>query len=137
MTVERPAILIELERRRQEAIRRAFTRLNPFAFGAGFAALTALGLFSATAILLVKGPTVDLRGVRHEVGANLWLLCQVFPGYAVSWPGAAVGALYGALVGFVLGTVVASARNLSLRVVLWRAVAAQRRWRRRHLLDEV
>ncbi len=127
----RPDILIDLERRRQEAIRTAFTRLDAVAFGAGLGALTALGLFAATAILLVKGSSQD------DVGANLGLLSVFLPGYAVTWGGALIGALYGFGLGFVAGAFSASVRNGALRFVLWRADADQRRFRNRHLLDEI
>jgi hypothetical protein len=133
MIGDRPAILIELERRRQEAIRRAFTRLHAVGFGAGFGALGALGLFLATAILLLKGPETP----GGEVGSHLWLLSGWLPGFGVTWGGACIGALWGFVLGFLVGFVVASARNFSLRFVLWKADFDQRRWRNRHLLDEI
>ncbi|HYC77352.1 MAG TPA: hypothetical protein VEI02_06970 [Planctomycetota bacterium] len=120
-----------MERRRQEAIRRAFLRLDAVALGAGAAAVFGLGLAAATAILLFRG------SADGEVGPKLALLGQFLPGYRVGWPGVAVGLLEGAAAGFALGWLVASVRNAALRFVLWKAVADQRRWRRRHLLDEI
>lgn len=127
----RPDILIELERRRQEAIRSAFTRLDPVAFGAGLGVTAAMGLFGATAVLLLKGSS------DGEVGSNLGLLAAFLPGYAVTWAGALIGALYGFGLGFAAGAFSASVRNGALRFVLWRADADQRRFRNRHLLDEI
>lgn len=129
--MERPAVLLELERRRREAIRVSFTRLHVPAFGAGVGAVAGLGLATATAWLVAKGSAVD------DVGAHLSVLGNVFPGYAVTWPGVAIGLLWGAAAGFVAGVAVAWIRNAALRFVLWKAVADQRRWRRRHLLDEI
>lgn len=129
--MERPAVLLELERRRREAIRVSFTRLHVMAFGAGVGAVAGLGLATATAWLVAKGSAVD------DVGAHLSVLGNVLPGYAVTWPGAAIGLFWGAVLGFGAGVAVAWIRNAALRFVLWKAVADQRRWRRRHLLDEI
>jgi hypothetical protein len=128
---DRADILCELERRRQEAIRATFTRLDPVAFGAGLGATAAVALFTATAALLLKGSP------RDDVGAHLGVLGNLLPGYAVTWGGAAVGAVYGLLAGFVAGAFAAGVRNAALRFVLWRVDADQRRFRNRHLLDEI
>jgi hypothetical protein len=131
LNLDRPAVLVALERRRQAAIRRSFTRLDPVAFGAATGAASGLGLFVATAWLLIKGPA------GGDVGAHLGALAEVFPGYKATWGGAAIGFVYAATAGFVLGYVVARTRNAALRFTIWKAVADQRRWRRRHLLDEI
>ena len=52
-------------------------------------------LFVATAWLLLKG--------GENVGENLSLLRNYFPGYSVTWGGAFIGLAYGALTGAVLG----------------------------------
>src|SRR5687768_10902314 len=54
-----------------------------------------VGLFTATAWLLIKG--------GPNVGQHLQLLGQYFIGYSVTWPGAFVGLIYGALVGGLIG----------------------------------
>ena len=131
MDVDRSNILVDLERRRQEAIRRAFTRLDPVALGAGIGLTAALGLFVGTAVLLIKGAGQEV------VGPNLAVLAHYLPGFSVTWSGAAIGAVDAAVVGFVAGFLVASVRTCALRFVLWKAAADQNRWRRRHLLDEI
>jgi hypothetical protein len=130
-SLDRPALLVELERRRQAAIRVSFTRLDPVAFATAVAAVAGLGIFVATAWLVAKG------SAGEGVGPHLAALGEVFPGYTVTWSGAFLGLVYGAAAGLCAGYVVAATRNAALRFVLWKAVADQRRWRRRHLLDEI
>ena len=66
-----------------------------------FALFGGLGLFSMTALLLIKGGQL--------VGLHLALLGHFFPGYSVTWGGSVVGLFYGAVVGgasgWLLGTV--------------------------------
>jgi hypothetical protein len=69
-----------------------------------FGMVGGLGLFAATAWLLVKG--------GPNVGATLSLLRHFFPGYTVTWGGAFVGMIYGTLVGAVIGYAVALIYNL-------------------------
>jgi hypothetical protein len=130
MSHDRPGILIELERRRQHAIRRAFTRLHAPALGVACGAVGAIGFFGAAAIPL-------LTGAEDATVAHVSALGGVFRGFAVSWAGAAIGAAYGFGLGFLCGFAAATARNGALRFVVWKALADQRRWRRRRLLDEI
>ncbi|MCC6930936.1 MAG: hypothetical protein IT359_18235, partial [Gemmatimonadaceae bacterium] len=65
--------------------------------------LTGVGLFAATAILLLRGGL--------NVGAHLGLLGVYFPGYTVSWPGAVIGFVYAFVVGYVVGRTVATVYN--------------------------
>lgn len=67
----------------------------------------------ATVWLVIRGGEV--------VGPHLGLLRYYFPGYTVSWGGAAIGFLYGALVGGLIGGSVAWIYNK----------LALRRWHRR------
>ena len=62
-----------------------------------------VGLFAATAWLLVRG--------GPNVGLHLGLLENYFPGYEVTWAGAAIGFVYGALVGAAAGWSLASLYN--------------------------
>jgi hypothetical protein len=71
------------------------------------------GLFAATVWLLIKG--------GENVGQNLSLLGNYFPGYTVSWTGSLVGMFYGALTGAALGWCVAWFYNLLSRQRLHRA----------------
>ncbi len=63
-----------------------------------------VGVFGATAWLLIKG--------GPNVGAHLQLLGQFFYGYSVSWSGAMIGFLYGACVGAVVGGLTGAIYNL-------------------------
>lgn len=76
-------------------IRTAVARLRAGILAIVFAMMTGLGLFVATAWLLIKG--------GQNVGATLGLLGNYMPGYAVTWPGAFVGLLYGAAIGAIAG----------------------------------
>lgn len=86
-----------------------FAPLDKRAFGA------AIGLAAA---LLMAGITV-LAIVETPGWKGLDLLAHYFTGYSVSWPGAAVGALWAFAVGFVAGWLIAFARNLTLAVSLF------------------
>lgn len=121
--------LADLEESRKAAIRRAFTRIDPMALGAGVGVTCGLGLAAATVILIFRGGS--------SVGATLAKLGHYFPGYDVNGPGIGLGLLYGAVVGFGLGVLTAVFRNYALRVVLWRARWQADSWRRRHMLDEI
>ena len=94
--------------REWDLIRASVVRLRARLVAAACGAAGGLGLFLATAWLLVKG--------GDPVGPHLALLGNYFPGYAVTWPGAFVGLAYGALVGAVVGWSVARVYNeVSLR----------------------
>ena len=77
----------------------AFARYDPVALGGAIGTLAGLGLFLATAVLLVRGGT--------PLGPNLSLLGNYLLGYSVSWPGAWIGLLeagsFGAAFGYALG----------------------------------
>ena len=107
----------------------AFARLDPVALGAAFGVVGALGLFMATATLLIeRGPFT---------GRTLALLSNYFPGFRVSWRGALIGFAEMALGGFALGYVTATLRNWGLAAyaaLLRRRAAAEAR---RDLLDRV
>ena len=74
---------------------KAFARIDAIALGASTGAVAGLAIWFGTAWLLVKGGAV--------VGPNLSLLAQYFPGFTVSWTGAAIGLLYGSAAGFAAG----------------------------------
>jgi hypothetical protein len=123
-------LLAELERRRREAIRRAFTRLDPVALGAGLGVVSAIAGFLLPGRLLFGDPPAD---VQELVGR----LTHFFPGFDVTARGAAIGAAWFLVAGFAAGFLIASFRNVALRIVLWRMNAEAARWRRRHFLDEI
>jgi hypothetical protein len=81
----------------------AFAKLDRSALGLAVGTLWALGVFTATVLLLLKGGDV--------VGPNLALLGQFFIGYTVTVTGAFIGLVYGFVVGFILGWLIAFFRN--------------------------
>jgi hypothetical protein len=88
-----------------------------------------VGLFLATAILLLKGGEV--------VGPTLGLLDNYLIGYSVTWTGAFIGLFEAGVIGFVLGAIVAWTRNLGMDAYAYllrrRAVAEAER----EVLDKV
>lgn len=78
-----------------ELIAAGVARLRAGIMALVFAFCGGVGLFIATAWLLLRG--------GHRVGEHLELLANYFPGYSVSWVGSLVGLVYGALVGGVVG----------------------------------
>lgn len=79
----------------EAAILRTVARLRSAVLAVVLGGMMALGMFAATAWLIVKG--------GEDVGAHLQLLSQYFIGYSVTWSGSIVGALYGFLVGAIMG----------------------------------
>jgi len=87
----------------QREIRRAILKLNAQAWGTSFGLMLGVGLFVATAVLVVRGGT--------NVGAHLSLLAVYFPGYRVTWAGACIGFLYAFVVGYGIGRLVGAVYN--------------------------
>jgi protoporphyrinogen oxidase len=87
----------------EELIRDAFARYDAVALGAAVGAVMSVGLFLATAFLMLQG--------GENVGARLSLLGQVLFGYGMTWPGALIGALEAGALGFGYGYVLAKAIN--------------------------
>ena len=83
----------------QELLDRTVARLRAGVLAIVFAWTGGVGLFVATAWLLVRG--------GENVGQHLNLLGHYFPGYSVTWLGSFVGLFYGALTGGVLGWTIA------------------------------
>jgi hypothetical protein len=123
-------VLADLERRRRDAIRRTFTRLDPVALGAGVGAVAAILGAVLPGRLLFGAPPA-------EVDETVGRLTHFFPGFDITPADAAIGAAWFLAAGFVAGVLVASFRNLALRFVLWKMNLDAARWRRRHFLDEI
>lgn len=84
-----------LGERERELIGAAILRLRARVMALVFGLAGGVGLFVATAWLLVRG--------GENVGLHLGLLGHYFPGYEVTWQGAVLGFGYGALVGAAAG----------------------------------
>lgn len=91
-------------------LRRTFARLDAIALGLATGVVGGVGLWIATAWLLVKG--------GEQVGRNLGLLSQFFPHYRVTWTGAWIGLGYGFVTGYITGWLLAQARNMAVRLFL-------------------
>src|SRR5262245_39102121 len=87
-----------------EILVRTFAKIDALAFGLAVGIVAGIGLFTATAILILKGGRV--------VGPNLALLRHYLPHFSPTWPGSVYGGLEAALVAFVVGASVALLRNL-------------------------
>jgi hypothetical protein len=93
-----------------EPLALAFAPLHKRAFGIAIATTAAVLVVMATGIAVVRGTAFTLP---------LDLLAQYFPGYAVSWRGAAVGAAWAAMVGYVSGWLLALVRNTMVAIMLF------------------
>jgi hypothetical protein len=93
-----------------DALSLAFAPLHKRAFGIAIAATGAVILFVVTAVAVLRGEDFTLP---------LGLLAEYFPGYAVSWRGAWLGAGWAAMVGFAAGWLLALARNTVLAIMLF------------------
>jgi hypothetical protein len=85
-----------------------FARMDTAAISAGMAAAFALGLATATAVLLLAGAPPGV-----PIGPNLSALGNIFPGYSVTWLGCLVGAAWAGVVGAVTGFLVGTFWNLA------------------------
>jgi protoporphyrinogen oxidase len=89
-------------------LRHIFPRLDPLAFG------LAAGLVSG-ALLLFATLFLALRG-GPDVGDNLSLLDNFFPGYTVTVYGSLLGWFYALIVGFAVGWAFAYLRNVAVYI---------------------
>jgi hypothetical protein len=99
-------------RRRADANHRlmmaVFARMDPVAMMAAMGVAIGLGLFLATAILLLKGAPLGM-----PIGPNLSALATFLPGFSVTWVGAGLGGVYGFMVGAVLGFILSVLWNFT------------------------
>ena len=79
-------------------IRIVFARMHIVAMATAMGVTFAVGLFLATAILLLKGAPPGV-----PVGGNLSTLGTFLPGYEISWWGVVLGSLYGFVIGSIAG----------------------------------
>jgi len=91
----------------------AFARLDVVAFAAASAVLGALALGALTLALVLKGAPPG-----QTIGPHLGALGAYFPGYTVTYAGAAIGAAYAALVGGAFGTIIAALWNFAHALLL-------------------
>ena len=84
-------------------INHAVARLRALVMAVVFGLTSGVGLFLATAWLIVRGGA--------NIGPTLGLLRHYLPGYSVTWPGAFLGFFYAAVIGGVVGWVIAFIYN--------------------------
>ena len=96
--------------KQDELLMQTFAKLDAVALGAACGIVCGLGLWLATAILLIKG--------GQDVGLHLSLLSQQYIGYSVTWAGSFIGAGYALMTGFIAGWTLAAVRNLSIAIYL-------------------
>lgn len=95
-----------------EAIIKAFARMDKLAFAVSVGTVSGLGVFLATLALILKG--------GHVVGPTLSLLGQYFAGYSVTLEGAVIGFGYSFLWGFLFGWLFAYLRNFLTGIYVFR-----------------
>lgn len=94
-----------------EAVIRAFARLDKLGFATAIGAVAGLMIFLATLCLLIRGG----GAARLYMG----LLSQYFPGYTISPRGAFIGLGFGFTSGFLFGWLFAYLRNASLAFYIY------------------
>jgi protoporphyrinogen oxidase len=94
----------------QEVLIRVFVKVDRLALGVSIGTITGLILCLMTAILVIKG--------GPDIGSNLRLMAQFFPGYSVTPHGSFLGLVYGFTAGFCFGWTVAFLRNASVLLTL-------------------
>jgi len=90
-----------------------FAKMDVLALTIAAGVLGSLGLFLATALLLLQSVPEN-----YPVGPHLSALAEYLPGYSVTWMGTVVGAFYGFLVGAFAGFASAVYWNLAHYVAL-------------------
>lgn len=95
-----------------EAIIKAFARMDKLAFAVSLGTVSGLAVFLATLILILKG--------GHVVGPTLNLLGQYFAGYSVTLKGALIGFGYSFFWGFIFGWLFAYLRNFLTGIYIFR-----------------
>lgn len=113
----------KLVRADQAVLMAAFGRIDVVALAVAMGTVCAIGLFLMTVTLLVKGAPPGVH-----VGANLGLLGIYLPGYAVSWGGSVIGAVYAWIAGALVGFVWAVLWNLTHYLYIILVVVRDRWW---------
>ena len=103
----------------EESLAQIFSKLDRLSFGLAVGSVCGALLFVATLWLTIKG--------GNDVGANLQLLRNYFPGYRVTAAGSILGFAYGFASGFIMGWSFAFLRNATMFLSLaWLQRKAQR-----------
>jgi hypothetical protein len=84
-------------------LQRVLLRVNEQGWGIAIGLVFGLGLFVATAVLVMRG--------GESVGAHLQLLSVYFPGYRVSYVGSVIGFVYAFVIGYGVGRTIGTVYN--------------------------
>ena len=101
----------------QVLLEETLNRMDPVALGSAIGLVCGLGVFLATAILLLRGD--------EGIGVYLMLLNNYFVGFGLTWAGAFIGFLEAAIGGFVVGFTGAYVRNLGVEAYAYLVRQAQ------------
>jgi protoporphyrinogen oxidase len=113
----------------EEMIEQVFARLDPVALGISVGLVSSLGIFLATAALLLRGGSM--------VWPNLSLLGHYLLGFKTTWTGAFLGLIETGIGGFVLGNVIAGLRNWGMKAYAHLVKRRAEAEAQRDLLDKV
>ena len=92
----------------QAILSAVFAKMDVVAMSIAFGILLGMGLFLATAILLMQSTPEG-----YPVGPHLALLQDYLPGYHVAWSGLIPGFLYGFGLGGIVGSLLSAFWNLA------------------------
>ena len=87
----------------EHVVRKVLARAHEQGWGVAFGLVCGIGLFLATAMLVVQG--------GPNPGPHLGLLRVYFPGYSVTWLGSVIGFVYAFVGGYAIGRTVATIYN--------------------------
>ena len=118
-----------IEESEDEVIEVAFAKIDPLALGVAVGIVSGLGIFMASAILLLRSGPV--------IGPTLSLLGNYLFGFEVTWTGAVIGLFEAGMSGFAVGALAAGLRNLAFKVYAKIVRWLEERDDRRHLLDKM
>jgi hypothetical protein len=93
----------QLSAEEQRVIQKTIASIHEQGWGIAFGLVFAVGLFTATNILIIRG--------GYVVGPHLNLLRWYFPGYSVTFVGSLIGSVYAFVLGYGLGRMIATIYN--------------------------
>lgn len=112
------------DRTLEDLLRAAFARYDPLALAVAVGTVCGVGLFAATALVLLRG--------GGDPGQPLSLVGQYLVGYRVTWGGAVKGLLGGGAGGFAFGYALARLINL---LIDWHETLLERELEAARMLD--
>lgn len=102
-----------------------FAKIDKTAFAVASGLIFFLGMFTITALSIIKGASPN-----NPIGPNLQLLNTYLPGYNLTWTGNVTGSLYAGIIGAMIGFLFAGLWNLVHYLYLAVIIS------RLHLLDD-